>query len=121
MDANENKQGTLNVARDVRASAFGRNLRIVMDERSLSLKAVAEICAVNSSVVSGWLSGKSPNNLLAVQRLSKALGLSFEWLLTESDNHPGARNLSLQDLFEEHDVGMSGIFKIEAKKLTRRD
>jgi hypothetical protein len=53
--------------------------------------------------------------------LSKALGLSFEWLLTESDNHPGARNLSLQDLFEEHDLGMSGIFKIEAKKLTRRD
>lgn len=121
MDANENNQAALKVSRDARSSAFGRNLRIVMDERSLSLKAVAEICAVNSSVVSGWLAGKSPTNLLAVQRLSKALGISFEWLLTESDNHPGTRNLRLQDLFEEQDVGMSGIFKIEAKRLTRRE
>lgn len=78
-----------------------------MAECHWSPKATPEICAVNSPVVLGWP---------AVHRLNKTLGLGFEGLITESDNHPGNGNRSLQKLFQDQSCSLSRIFKSAIKR-----
>jgi len=99
---------------------FAANLAQVLKERQLTGKAAAEICGVAPSVIADWLGGGAPANPLAVQRLATALQVSFEWLLTGTMTSVPAGSVSLAELFEEHEVGLSGIFKIEAKRLVRR-
>jgi transcriptional regulator with XRE-family HTH domain len=99
---------------------FAKNLAHILKERQLTAKAAAEICGVAPSVIADWLGGGAPANPLAVQKLATALQVSFEWLLTGTTTSVAAPNISLTELFEEHDVGLNGIFKIEAKRLVRR-
>jgi transcriptional regulator with XRE-family HTH domain len=101
-------------------SPFSGNLRLILDERKLTGKAAAEICGVAPSVVADWLAGGMPTNPLALQRLAVALKVSFEWLLTGTTTSAEGRELTVAELFEEQDVGLSGIFKIEAKRLVKR-
>jgi len=99
---------------------FAANLAHVLKERKLTAKAAAEICGVAPSVIADWLGGGAPANPLAVQKLATALQVSFEWLLTGTTTSVPAANVSLTELFEEQDAGLSGLYRIEAKGLVRR-
>lgn len=92
-----------------------------MHERGLNIKTIAEIAGVNHSVVMNWLNGGVPANPLAVQRLARALSLDFETLLTGTSTKLSPKEMSLSQIFNEQvDPAFSGIFKIEAKRLTRK-
>lgn len=94
---------------------FGRILKKFMDERRLTVRAVAEMAGVRSSVVQGWCDGSNPHDLLAVERLAKALGVGFKQLLlggTEASAAPDglSENFDRQDLFD-------GVCQVTIKRL----
>jgi transcriptional regulator with XRE-family HTH domain len=103
------------------ATPFASNLKAIMSERGLNIKMLSEIAGVNHSVVMNWLNGGVPANLMAVQRLSRALKLNFEALLTGSSTEISPKEISLSQIFNEQiEPAFSGVFKIEAKRLTRK-
>lgn len=99
-------------------SSFAKNLQSLLAERAISQRAAAQIAQVQPSVLSGWLTGAQAGDPLAVQRLARGLGCSFEWLLTGSESQLEAGKISMAELFEsEADPSFSGIFEIQAKRL----
>lgn len=102
-------------------SPFAKNLKAVLAERELAQRAAAEIAGVAPAVLNDWLSGAVPADHLAVQRLAKGLGCSFEWLLTGTEGRSDFKNISMSELFDiEDDASFSGIFQISAKRLRRK-
>lgn len=104
------------------ASPFAKNLQMILKERGLSQRAAAEIAQVQPSVLAGWLAGAQANDPIAIQRLAKGLGCTFEWLLCGSDSQLEAGKISLSELFESDvDPTFSGIFEITARRLRRKN
>ena len=97
---------------------FGKILRSIMQERKLTLKQMAELSGVGTSVVQNWLEGKNPHDLKAVSRLAQSLGISFKGLLmgeAETINKP----TTLAEIFNEQDL-FEGVCKISIKRLLPR-
>lgn len=104
------------------ASALAKNLRAVLDERTLSLKTGAEICGVAQSVFHGWVNGAQCNDPNALLRFCESLRIEFQWLMTGKRSQFKPSDLSLKDVFDiENDPTVSGVFLIEAKRLKRRN
>jgi transcriptional regulator with XRE-family HTH domain len=96
---------------------FAMNLKRIMDERNLTVRAIAVMAGVKQpSVVMSWLSNANPHDLQAVARLAKALDLGFkELLLGETDTNI-KRTITVEDLFDETDF-FEGICKISIQRL----
>lgn len=108
-------------ARTKKSSAFAKNLKAVLEERSVSQRSAGELAGVSVSVVNDWLSGSLPHDLVAVQKLCKGLKVDFEWLLTGEQNRVAAKDVPLSEIFnitEEPDF--SGIFEITARRLRKK-
>ncbi len=102
-------------------SPFGKNLKAVMTERSLSVRGIAEIAGVGPSVVQDWLSGTNPHDYLSVSKISHTLKIDFQWLLTGTHSQVNVKNLSLSEIFDvQPDPSFSGMFIIEAKRIKKR-
>lgn len=101
-------------------TSFARNLAVVMKQRGLSLRAVADMAGVSVSSVSDWLNNANPTDYMKVARLARRLGIGFEWLLTGTSGESEGRTLSLEEIFEDDSVEFDGIWKIKAVKLKRR-
>lgn len=97
---------------------FAKILKRTMEERDLTVRAVAEMTGSSASVVQSWISGANPHDLQAVGRLAKALGLTLEELLL-GQPAPKPRAHSLNELFDEQEV-FEGICKISIKRLNLR-
>ena len=101
---------------------FAKNLQKVLKERGLSQRAAAEIAGVSVTTINDWLSGTSPANLEAVLKLCRALKTEFQWMLTGTRDSVDTKDLTLSEIFDiQDDPAFSGIFKIEAKRLKRRN
>jgi len=98
---------------------FGENLRQLMAERGMTAKVISEIAEVAPSVIADWLSGGTPSNPMAVQKICRALKCDFEWILTGVSTKAAKDSVSLAELFEE-ETAFSGIYRIEAVRLKRR-
>lgn len=105
------KKGTKNLP-------FGKILRGIMNDRGLTLRAVAEMAGVNASVVQGWLNHTNPHDLQAVSKLAQALGVSFKGLLLGEQEENGS-SVTVSELFEEQDL-IEGICKVSIKRLVER-
>lgn len=104
-------------------SPFAKNLRSVMKEKNLSVRKVAALCGLSSSVVQDWLSGTVPHDLQAVARFanSNEARCDFQWLVTGSHSRIAINDLSLSEIFDvEDEPSFSGMFIIEAKRLRRK-
>lgn len=102
-------------------SPFARNLKAVLAERGVSQKMAAELAGVSAPTVNDWLAGSQPTDALAVQKLCRALKISFEWALTGATSQVTGSDATLAEIFDVHDEPtFSGIFKIEAKRLKKR-
>lgn len=102
-------------------SPFAKNLKLILTERGISQRAAAEIASVTPATLNDWLAGSVPNDQIAVQRLCRALGCSFEWLLTGSDSKVEPKAISMAELFDsEPDPSFAGIFEISARRLRRK-
>jgi transcriptional regulator with XRE-family HTH domain len=96
---------------------FARNLKQIMDERKLTVRAVAAMAGVKQpSVVMSWLSNANPHDLKSVGRLAKALNMSFRELLLGEAESESVKNMSINDLFEEKEL-FEGICKINIQRL----
>lgn len=87
-----------------------------MEERGLSVRALAEMASVSPSVVQSWLSKANPHDLRAVARLAKALNLSFKELLLGENEQVSVREATLVDVFEEHEF-FEGVCRVTIRKL----
>ncbi len=102
------RQGTDNLP-------FAKNLKCIMDEKQLTVRAVAAMADVRPSVVMSWLSKANPHDLRAVGRLAKALSLNFKELLL-GDTDEQDRVISINDICEEHEY-FEGFCKIKVVQL----
>lgn len=96
---------------------FAKNLKRIMGERNLTVRAVAAMAGVRQpSIIMSWLSNANPHDLKAVGRLAKALDMNFkELLLGETDQNPPT-TASLTDLFDEQDY-FDGLCRIKVQRL----
>lgn len=95
---------------------FAKNLKRTMDERKLTVRAVAAMAGVRPSVVMSWLSNANPHDLKAVGSLAKALDMNFKELLLGEPDQESIRTASVDDLFE-HKEFFEGICKINIQRL----
>ena len=79
---------------------WGIRLQKVLKERNTSLRELSRQTKVSPSVISGWLKGNSPTDLMLIKNLSEQLDVSFSWLLTGSQEK-GTSAPSMSELFEE--------------------
>ena len=79
---------------------WGIRLQKILKERDISLRELSRQTAVSPSVISGWLKGNSPTDLMLIKNLSEQLGISFSWLLTGS-HEKGSSVPTMSELFEE--------------------
>ena len=95
---------------------FPKMLKKLLKDRSITQKQAASLAGVTESVLSDWISGCAPQNLIAVKRLAKSLGVSVSYLLFgESDD---GFKISLEELIKAEDAPvMSGLYKIELTKI----
>jgi transcriptional regulator with XRE-family HTH domain len=94
---------------------FGKILSKLMKERQLTIQAIANMAGVNKSVVHGWMTGTTPHDLIAIGKLSRALGIGFrELLLGEPENPVTLATLDLQ--FDKEDV-FEGLCEVKIRRI----
>jgi transcriptional regulator with XRE-family HTH domain len=95
---------------------FSKMLRKLLKDRSITQKQAASLAGVTESVLSDWISGCAPQNLIAVRRLAKSLGVSVSYLLFgESDD---GFKISLEELIKTEDAPViSGLYRLELTKI----
>ncbi len=95
---------------------FAKVLKGIMNERGLTVRAIAEMAGVSSSVAQNWLSLAAPHDLQAVAKLAKALKIEFrELLLGEPEEFTGKPG-DLKNIFDEQDL-FEGICKVKIQRL----
>jgi transcriptional regulator with XRE-family HTH domain len=97
---------------------WGKRLQSILTERSITVREAGRICQVSPSVISGWLKGNSPADLVIIKRLSEYLDVSFSWLLTGS-YEKAAKMPSLSELFSEQQY-FDGYARIRIDRLVPR-
>lgn len=92
---------------------FGLILRKIMDDRGLTVRNIAEMAEVNSSVVQSWIGKANPHDLEAVSRLAKSLNIGFkELLLGEPENTTQTINENFQ-----HEVVFDSLCHLTIRKI----
>lgn len=109
-------------------TGFSERLAQLIAQRDLTQKEAASLAGITPSVFSGWLNGTStPSDILAVQRLCKALStppnepVSFEELLTgtKSDTHVAVFSENdLARILSHEDPLYEGYLHIKATKVS---
>ena len=100
---------------------FAKILRAVMTERQVSARQAAKIAGVSHSTIIDWQTGSSPDNYLAVKKLSEALGVSFSYLLTgKHDDEVNGVAPPVTTVFADGDTVFDGYAKITIQKLVPR-
>lgn len=79
---------------------WGIRLQKILNEKKLSQRELSRYTKVSPSVISGWLKGNSPTDLILIKNLSEHLGISFSWLLTGS-REKGSVVPNMSEIFEE--------------------
>ncbi len=97
---------------------FGKILTKVMKERQLTIQAIANLAGVNKSVVHGWMTGTTPHDLIAIGKLSKALGIGFRELLLGEPELPVT--MSSLDVQFDKQVIFEGVCEILIKRIVPR-
>lgn len=99
---------------------FRKILAALMAERRLSIQQVSDLAGVSRSVVADWVKGANPHDLLAVERLADALGISFKSLLLGTEEAKDARGLkSISEIYDEVEF-FEGLCRVTIKKLVPR-
>ncbi len=99
---------------------WGDRLAKVMSEKNLSLRQVAKLAGVSSSsVIDSWLNSATPNDLMAISKLCKALNVSFKWLLTGEAEEKISRP-AMSEIFQEIPF-FDGLARIRIDRLIPTD
>ncbi|MFZ9520325.1 MAG: helix-turn-helix domain-containing protein [Silvanigrellaceae bacterium] len=105
----------MNSKKDTANIPFGKILSRVMKDRQLTIQAIANLAGVNKSVVHGWMTGTTPHDLLAIGKLSRALGIGFrELLLGEAENPVTLSALEVQ--FDKEEV-FDGVCEVRIRRI----
>jgi len=96
---------------------FSKILNNLMEEKSMSIRKAAEISGVGTSTINSWRSGSSPDDYLAVQKLAKALGVSFSFLLTGEDDTRPEGDINISEVLEDGGLLFDGFAKITVQRL----
>lgn len=102
---------------------LAQNLRELLKERGITIRAAAELAGVSHAQIHDWCHGVICNNPPALLKLCQSLSCDFQWLLTgvRSKALAEATSPNLAELFQiEEAPQLSGIFMIKTKRLKRR-
>ena len=108
----------MSLQRKKELSPFPKILSRILKDRKITLLQAAKSCGVSTSTIADWCNGTSPQDLMAVKKLSKFLSVSFSYLLTgEEEELRKHSNESLSEIFEEGPDLFDGYAQIIIKKL----
>lgn len=79
---------------------WGHRLQKAMKDKKLGVREVARTFDLSPSVISGWLKGNSPSDLILIKSISDHLDVSFTWLLTGS-HEKNSKISNLSEIFNE--------------------
>jgi transcriptional regulator with XRE-family HTH domain len=97
-------------------SPLAVNLKRLLEERGISSRAAAQLAQIPPSTLNQWLSGISPQDLEAVNRLAMALDVDFQFLVLGKAATPKPQKA--EDFFDiANEASLSGLFQIEIKRL----
>lgn len=96
---------------------FNRILNQIMKERGLKLADIARMAGISVSVAGDWSAGAMPSDMMRVQLLCDALGISMRFMLTGTHETNTKRSiLSIAEVLSEAEK-IEGIFKISLQRL----
>lgn len=102
-------------------SAFTINFNKILRERNLTAKQAADVMQIAYTTVVGFTKGAMITDMEALSRFTTALSLDFEWMLTGKVKNVDPAQIPLDQIFaEDEEASFSGIYRIEAKKLSVR-
>lgn len=90
-----------------------------MEERELTLRQLADMAGVASSVIQNWIEGKNPHDLKAVSKLAQALGIGFKSLLL-GERENAVNPAFLAEIFEEQEL-IEGVCRVSITRLVPRN
>jgi transcriptional regulator with XRE-family HTH domain len=91
-------------------------LRTIMNERDLTIVALAKQTGMAKSTISDWLGGSSPSDLSAVKRMSDVLNVTMAYLTTGENDRAQVATLEMHDMFD-NGVAHEGVYRITFQKL----
>lgn len=96
---------------------FNRILNQIMKERGLKLVDIARMAGISVSVAGDWSAGAMPSDMMRVQLLCDALGVSMRFMLTGTHETNAKRAApSIAEVLSEAEK-VEGIFKISLQRL----
>lgn len=96
-------------------SIFAKNLRSLMSDEGISIRALAKIAEVSPSVLSDWSNGITPRDFVAVKKIADHFNTNLTFLLTgQSDK---SRTPIIAEVFDSGDMLFDGIAKITIQRL----
>ena len=93
---------------------WGKRLGEILAEKKISLRNAAKKAGVAPSVLSNWLNGSSPTDLMAVKKLADELQVSFTWLMT--GQHETGHLPNMSEMFDEQTY-FDGLARIRIDRL----
>lgn len=92
---------------------FPKMLKKLLKDKSINQKEAASLAGVAESVMSDWVNGAVPRDLLATKRLAKSLEVSVSYLLFGVSDE-----INLEELIQTEDAPIiSGIYSLELRKI----
>jgi len=101
-------------------SLFAKNLRALMAEKKVTVRAAAAIAGVGTSTIDNWRGGALPEDFVAVKRLAHSFGVSFSFLLTGGDDSSPDRLPLIAEVFDDGGALFDGYAKITIQRLVPR-
>ena len=92
---------------------------MLMKEKNLSLREVAEILNIPKSTLHDWRSGAAPKDFEAIHRLANFFNVSIAFLLTGSEE-AGRDSAPIHAVFRDGGIVFDGYAHITIKKLLPR-
>lgn len=99
---------------------FAKILRLLMEEKGISVRRAAEMAGVGISTIDNWRAGALPEDYSAVKRLASRLGVSFSFLLTGEEDSREGNAPAISEVFEDGGAIFDGYAKIMIQRLIPR-
>jgi transcriptional regulator with XRE-family HTH domain len=98
-------------------SPFSALLVKLMREKNMTVRTAAKIANVGASTLVNWRSGALPEDFRAVRALSKALGVSFSFLLTGEDDSRPEGAPGVNEVFLDGGSLFDGYARVQIQRL----
>ena len=97
--------------------SFSNNLKVMIERKGVSLKAVSEATGIPRSNISDWLSGAEPRLNDSILSLAKYLGCSIDYLVSGKEPEEDLVKEIAKEIEGKFTEIHSGVYRFKVEKL----